>query len=66
MLNEFVILPMGVKELTDLLEALYPIDAGYSSRCSLYQNGLKNKIITKNEFEAAKCYYGDLWNYVGD
>jgi len=55
-----------VSEITTILEDLYPIDANYSSRCTIYQNGLRDEIITKEEFNAARDYYGRLWNYVGD
>ena len=55
-----------VSEITTILEDLYPIDANYNSRCTIYQNGLRDEIITKEEFTAARDYYGRLWNYVGD
>lgn len=64
--DNVIILPRKVEETSKILEDLYPVDANYSSRCSVYQNGLKDGIITKNEFEAARNYYGRLWNYVGD
>jgi len=65
-MEKTIILPETVQETSKVLEDLYPIDAHYSSRCSMYQNGLLDGIITKNEFEAARNYYGRLWNYVGD
>ena len=48
------------------LELLFPIEANYGSRASLFGKGLENGVITREEYNQAKEYYGKLWNYVGD
>lgn len=53
-------------ELTKKLEKLYPITAMYGSKASLYGDGLRGKVITREEYDAAQQYYGRLWYYAGD
>ena len=48
------------------LETLFPHEANYGSRASLFGKGLENKIITQEEYNKAREYYGKLWFYVGD
>lgn len=55
-----------IKELTSKLGDMYPIEYGYGSRCSLYQAALKDSVITEEQMQQARVYYGRLWNYVGD
>ena len=50
---------------TNTLESMYP-DGGYVSYQAIYQHGLNDGIITQNEYNEAKKFYGSLWNYVGD
>jgi hypothetical protein len=52
--------------MTSALESLYPIEANYGSKCSLYNDGLQDGIITTDEFDDARDYYGRLWHYTGD
>lgn len=54
-----------IRKLTNTLESMYP-DGGYVSRQTIYQHGLDDGIITQNEYNEAKNFYGSLWNYVGD
>ena len=53
-------------ELTKKLEKLYPVTGMYGSKASLYGDGLKDKVITSAEYDAAQQYYGRLWHYAGD
>ena len=50
---------------TNTLESMYP-DGCCVSRQTIYQHGLDDGIITQNEYNEAKKFYGSLWNYVGD
>lgn len=54
-----------IRKLTNTLESMYS-DGGYVSRQTIYQHGLNDGIITQNEYNEAKNFYGSLWNYVGD
>lgn len=54
-----------ISKLTNTLESMYP-DGGCVSRQTIYQYGLNDGIITQNEYNEAKNFYGSLWNYVGD
>ena len=59
----------GIEDIQTLTRRLaddYPIEDMYGSRASLYGRGLKEDRITKEQYENAKKYYGNLWNYVGD
>lgn len=51
--------------LTNKLISMYP-DGDYVSRQAIYQCGLNDGIVTRNEYDEAKRFYGSLWNYVGD
>lgn len=58
-----------MKEIDDarkMLEEKFPIEANYSSRSSLWGEGLKAGIVTEELYRKAREYYGKLWNYVGD
>ena len=55
-----------IQILTRRLGDEYPIEDMYGSRASLYGRALKEDRITKEQYENAKKYYGNLWNYVGD
>jgi hypothetical protein len=48
------------------LEKKYPIEAMNGSRCSLWSQGLRDGIVSKELYQAAQNYYGNLWTYVGD
>ena len=54
-----------VREKYKELGELYPIDYGYGSRQSVFENGLRDGKITREEYEKARDYYGNLWNYAG-
>jgi hypothetical protein len=43
-----------------------PEEFAYNSRMTYYNSAFSNKIITKNELEDARIFYGRLWDYVGD
>ena len=47
------------------LESLYP-EAGYASRATIFRMALNDEIITEEEYDRARSYYGRLWNYTGD
>ena len=55
-----------VTEKTEELSQLYPKEATYSSRCTLWRCGLTDNVVTDEEYDLAKNYYGRQWNYVGD
>jgi hypothetical protein len=55
-----------IRRKTNELADLYPMEANYSSRCSLWSCGLQAGNVTEELFDAAHQYYGRLWNYVGD
>lgn len=38
----------------------------YNSRASFWGSALGAKIITQDEYELARTYYHNLWDYVGD
>lgn len=44
---------------------LYPHES-FGSRSSVFIRALNDHVITRAEFEAARKYYGTLWNYSGD
>jgi len=43
-----------------------PNEYNHSSRMVYFRQALTAGIITKDEFEDARLYYGNLWDYVGD
>ena len=43
-----------------------PYEYMNSSRMTYFKSAFRSGIITKDELENAKNYYGQLWNYVGD
>ena len=47
------------------LETLFPKEANYGSRASLFGKGLESKVITNEEYKEAREYYGKLWFYTG-
>lgn len=47
------------------LESLYP-EAGYASRATIFRVALNDGIITEDEYDRARSYYGRLWTYTGD
>ena len=55
-----------IEDARQVLEDMYPVEANYGSRCSLWSEGLRDDIISKTLYDKAKEYYGKLWNYVGD
>lgn len=54
-----------IRELCNKLESEYP-DGGYVSRASVFNRALQDGKITEEIRDAARDYYGTLWNYVGD
>ena len=48
------------------LEKKYPIEFAYSSRASLWGNGLRDGIVDKELYNKARKYYERLWYYTGD
>jgi len=43
-----------------------PNEYMYNSRMTYFNSAFCAGIITKDELEDAKIYYGNLWDYVGD
>lgn len=43
-----------------------PQEYFHSSRMTYYRLAFENNIITKDELEDARLYYGRSWDYVGD
>ena len=56
----------NIQEIQEELADKFPIEANYGSRCSLWSEGLNADIVSKDEYNLARTYYGHLWNYVGD
>ena len=56
---------LNISELLDTLTELYPKET-FGSRGSIFREGYNEGLITEQEFETAKKYYGRLWNYCGD
>jgi hypothetical protein len=55
-----------IRKMTSELAKLYPIEYNYGSKCSLYQIGINAGIVTEEEYNAARDFYGRLWDYTGD
>lgn len=55
-----------IETIRSNLELLFPHEAHYGSISSLFGKGLENGVVTSEEYEQAKRYYGKLWRYVGD
>ena len=41
----------------------YPVQM---SREEAFRNALKDGLITEEDYNQARAYFGNLWNYVGD
>ena len=41
----------------------YPVQM---SREEAFRNALKDGLITEEDYNQARVYFGNLWNYVGD
>lgn len=54
-----------VREMINILESLY-LDGGYVSRKTICSHALTDGIITQDEYNEVKEFYGSLWSYVGD
>lgn len=54
-----------IRELRRQLEDEYP-DGGYASCATIFNRALNEGKITIETRDAARDYYGRLWNYVGD
>ena len=52
--------------LYDKFDKLYNPYPTQMSRCSAFAQALENGLIEQDVFDAARVYYGTLWNYVGD
>jgi hypothetical protein len=48
------------------LDAKYPMEANFGSKCSLWSRGLYDGLVTSELYESAGKYYGHLWTYAGD
>lgn len=55
----------NVTSMYIVLCELYP-EESFGSYASVFLRGLKEHVITDEEFDRAKNYYGTLWNYAGD
>lgn len=63
--------PWGIKspisEMTKNLTNEYANDEDICrTRCSLYMKAVQDHKITMKDLNAARAYYGTLWNYTGD
>lgn len=45
------------------LGGLYPIDYSYGSRSSVFGKALSDGLISREDYNVAREYYGSLWNY---
>lgn len=54
-----------IRKMYNKLCDLYPHES-FGSRSSVFIRALRNNMVTEEEFEAAREYYGSLWNYCGD
>ena len=60
---------MNKNIFTDILLTLldvYPVIAYHNSPQGLWVKGLNDGIVTREEYDWAKDYYGSLWNCAGD
>ena len=55
-----------VTDTTKILLEKYPIVGNYESKSSLWSLALKDGMVSKELFDSAKKYYGNLWYYTGD
>lgn len=55
-----------IREKGNELAGIYPIEANYGSRASLWSCGLNDNLVSPDLYKKAKTYYGSLWTYVGD
>lgn len=51
---------------TDELAVKYPIEYNHSSRASLWRDGLRDGLVTRELYDEALKFYGDLWHYIRD
>lgn len=56
----------AVDAKTKELGKKFPIEWAYCSKCSLWQRGLEENLVTGEQFEEAQKHYGRLWHYTGD
>lgn len=54
-----------IAKIKMVLEELYPEERN-GCRCYLFKNGLRDGLITPEEYGEARTYYGKLWDYTGD
>lgn len=55
----------NVSYMYNELCGLYPHES-FGSYASVFLRALNDSVITDEEFDMAKKYYGKLWNYSGD
>lgn len=56
----------AISQISRNLETLLPIEYAYGSKSSLWLCGLNTGLVTQEQFNKARDYYGSLWSYVGD
>jgi len=56
----------AVRNMTIELGNIYPVEFHYNSRASLWNLGLEEGLVTRDLYNTAEKYYGNLWHYVGD
>lgn len=54
------------RELYNKFEKMYNPYPVQMSRAEAFGNALRDGLITDEDYEGARKYYGNLWNYVGD
>jgi hypothetical protein len=61
-----IISPQEIKEKMAEIAEVYPLEANYCSQATLWRCGLDAGMCSRELYDAARSYYGRLWNYVGD
>ena len=57
---------MEWNELYNKLEGMYNPYPVQMSRAEAFRKARKDRLITDEEYDEAREFYGNLWNYTGD
>lgn len=55
-----------IRNTTQKLGKKYPIEFAYGSKAGLWGQAIRDKKVTSEQYNLARIYYGNLWNYTGD
>lgn len=55
-----------IDRVSDWARKHVPTEWTYNSRMTYWRSALHAGIVTREEYDAARTYYGSLWDYVGD